>query len=300
MITGNKKLIVIVGPTAVGKTAVAIDVAKHFKTEIISADSRQLFRELSIGTAKPTPAELATVPHHFINTHSIHETYDAAKFGKDALGLIQELFERHDHLVLCGGSGLYVKAVCEGFDDIPPIPGEIRDTLEKEYAANGIGALQARLKRLDPDHFEKIDQQNTHRLIRALEVILGTGKPITSFQKRNKLQHAFSIVKVGLELSREELYRRIDARMDCMIAEGLFMEAEELYAFRDHNALQTVGYQEIFDFMNGSYDQAEAIRLLKRNSRRYAKRQMTWFKHDAEIVWMNPANIEGIIGLASS
>ncbi len=298
MITRHKKLIVIVGPTAVGKTAAAINVAKHFGTEIISADSRQLYRELTIGTAKPTPSELATVPHHFIDSHSIRKAYDAAQFGREALRLMHELFLRHHHLVLCGGSGLYVKAICDGFDDIPPIPAEIRDALASAYAEKGIGVLQAQLKRLDPDLFDKIDQQNTHRLIRALEVVLGTGKSITSFQKRNKLHHTFSIVKVGLELPKEELHQRIEARIDRMIAEGLFTEAEELYAYKDCNALQTVGYREIFDFMDGKYDRAEAIRLLKRNSRRYAKRQLTWFKRDQEIVWVNPANIEEIIAIS--
>jgi len=295
----RKKLIVIVGPTAVGKTVVAFNLAKYFKSEIISADSRQIFKELSIGTAKPSEPELAIVPHHFINTQSIHEAYDAAQYGREALALIHRLFERHDHLILCGGSGLYVKAVCEGFDDIPEIPVEIREKLMEDYEKYGIGVLQESMKELDPAHFENIDQLNPHRLIRALEVRLGTGKSITSFRKQNKLEHTFSIVKIGLELPREGLYKRIDERMDKMIRDGLFMEAEQLYPYKNHNALQTVGYQEIFDFMDGKYDREEAIRLLKRNSRRYAKRQLTWFKRDAEIVWMNPVNIEKIIALAS-
>ena len=299
MVTQNKKLIVIVGPTAVGKTAVAINLAKYFKTEVISADSRQIFKELNIGTAKPSEHELAIVPHHFINHLSIHEAYDAAQYGRDALMLIHKLFEKHDHLILCGGSGLYVKAVCEGFDDIPEIPDEIREKLMEDYEKYGIGVLQEKMKQLDPDHFEKIDQQNPHRLIRALEVILGTGLSITSFRKKNKLEHTFSIGKIGLELPREELYRRIDDRMDNMIEDGLFMEAEHLYVHKNHNALQTVGYQEIFDFMDGKYGRQEAIRLLKRNSRRYAKRQLTWFKRDPEIVWLNPANIDEIITVTS-
>lgn len=293
-------MVVIVGPTAVGKTAVAINLAKYFKTEIISADSRQIFKELNIGTAKPSEHELGIVPHHFINTLSIHEPYDAAQYGRDALILIHKLFEKHDHLILCGGSGLYVKAICEGFDDIPEIPDEIREKLMEDYEKYGIGVLQEKMKQLDPGHFEKIDQQNPHRLIRALEVIQGTGISITSFRKKNKLEHTFSIVKIGLELPREELYGRIDDRMDNMVKDGLFTEAEHLYVHKNHNALQTVGYQEIFDFMDGKYGRQEAIRLLKRNSRRYAKRQLTWFKRDPEIVWMNPINIEEIIAIASS
>jgi len=295
LVTPDKKLLVIVGPTAVGKTAVALRLANHFKTGIISADSRQIFRELKIGTAKPTSDDLAAVPHYFINSHSIHETFDAAQFGLEALALIHRLFVAHDHLILCGGSGLYVRAVCEGFDEIPPIAEEIREELMKEYAENGIGSLQATMQRLDPDLAGRIDLQNPQRLIRALEVIRGTGKSISSYQKQKKLHHPFSIVKIGLEVPREELNLRIDARMDEMITEGLFDEAQTLLPFRNNNALQTVGYQEIFDFFDGKYDKAEAIRLLKRNSRRYAKRQMTWFRRDREIVWVNPANIDEIL-----
>ena len=290
-----KTLIVIAGPTAVGKTSVAISLARFFGSEIISADSRQLYRELTIGTAKPSPEELNAVRHHFIDSHSVHEAYDAAQYGRDALKLISQLFETHDRLILCGGSGLYIKAVCEGFDDIPEVSPDIRTTLTDEYKKNGVGVLQEKLKKLDPDHFENIDIQNPHRLIRALEVVIGTGVSIASFQKRIKLTHNFSVIKIGLELPRQELYERIDARMDKMILDGLFQEAKQLYEFRSHNALQTVGYQEIFDFIDGKFDRVEAIRLLKQNSRRYAKRQLTWFKRDAEMVWMNPANIAGMI-----
>ena len=292
-------MIVIVGPTGVGKTAVALNLAAYFKTEIVSADSRQIFRELNIGTAKPTKKELGEVAHHFINSHSIDETYDAVAYGRDALAIIHELFEKHDHVMLCGGSGLYVKAVCEGFYDIPEITVEVREKLMADYEKYGIAVLQEKMEQLDPTHFEKIDKHNPHRLIRALEVLLGTGMSITSFQKKIKTEHTFSISKIGLELPREELFRRIDERMDKMIADGLFEEAEGLYAHKDHNALQTVGYREIFDFMEGANDRQEAVRLLKRNSRRYAKRQLTWFKRDPEIVWMNPANITEIIATAS-
>jgi tRNA dimethylallyltransferase len=290
-----KKLIVIAGPTAVGKTAVAIALAKHFRTEIVSADSRQIFKELNIGTAKPTAAELAQVPHHFIDSHSIHDAYDAAQYGRDALDVIHRLFERHDEVILCGGSGLYVKAVCEGFDDIPEVPAHVREALLATYERDGIAGLQALMEQHDPQHYATIDQKNPQRLMRALEVKLGTGFSIASFRKKNTLQHPFKIVKIGLTLPRETLYDRIDRRMDSMIEAGLFAEAEALYPLRAINALQTVGYQEIFDFMEGKYDRAEAIRLLKRNSRRYAKRQLTWFTRDAQVQWFGPAEVEKII-----
>ena len=291
----RKKLIVLVGPTAVGKTSVAIALARHFGTEIISSDSRQIFRELTIGTAKPSPAELEQVPHHFINKHSIHEPYDAAEYGRDALLLISKLFTQHDRLILCGGSGLYVKAVCEGFDEIPDVPEAIRENLMREYEQHGIKVLQDKMMTLDPEYYQEIDKQNPYRLIRALEVVEGTGKSIRSFQKKNKLEHSFSIVKIGLTLPRDVLYGRIDRRMDEMISLGLFAEAESLYPFKHINALQTVGYQEIFDYIDGKYDREEAVRLLKRNSRRYSKRQLTWFQRDSDIIWMEPHNIDGII-----
>lgn len=291
------KLIVIVGPTAVGKTAVAIEVAERLKTEIISADSRQIYKELTIGTAKPDEAELQRVPHHFINSHSIREDYDAASYGREALALIHQLFETHTHLVLCGGSGLYVKAVLEGFDDIPDVPDEIREHLTENFERHGIAWLQEQMRQLDPEHFATLDQQNPHRLMRALEVKIGTGQSIASFRRQAKLEHPFQVIKIGLELPREVLYKRIDDRMDQMIAAGLFEEAQQLYPYRNHNALQTVGYQEIFNYIDNQYDREEAIRLLKRNSRRYAKRQLTWFKRDEETVWMNPQDIQAILNL---
>jgi len=296
----DKKLIVVVGPTAVGKTSVAIQLAQHFQAEIISADSRQIFKELTIGTAKPNEGELAAIKHHFINSHSIKEKYDAAQYGHDVLELIHQLFRKHDYLILCGGSGLYVKAVLEGFDDIPEVAEEVREELNRQYEQGGISWLQEKMKEIDPELFETIDQQNPHRLMRALEVKIGTGRSISFFRTKAKLQHPFSIVKIGLELPREILNKRIDDRMDQMIHDGLFEEAKQVYPFKDRQALQTVGYQEIFDFMEGQYDREEAIRLLKRNSRRYAKRQMTWFKRDGEIVWVNPVNIEEIYKIVQS
>jgi tRNA dimethylallyltransferase len=291
----NKTLIVVAGPTAVGKTAVAIKLAQTFHTEVISADSRQIFKELNVGTAKPSIDELAIVPHHFINTHSITDDYDAAQYGRDALGLISTLLERNEVLILCGGSGLYIQAVCEGFDDIPEIPVDVREGLVQQYERHGIQWLQDQMQQVDNEHFQQIDQKNPHRLIRALEVKLSTGSSIASFRTKNRIVHPFSIIKIGLELPREDLYTRIDDRMDKMIQQGLFEEATNLYPHRHRRALQTVGYQEIFDFIDGKYEKEEAIRLLKRNSRRYAKRQLTWFKRDAEMHWFLGHDIEGIL-----
>jgi tRNA dimethylallyltransferase len=296
----NKKLIVVVGPTAVGKTAVAIQLAQHFQTEIISADSRQFYREMTIGTAKPLPDELARVTHHFIDSHSITEHYDAASYAEDALARAYKLFELHDYVIVCGGSGLYMKALLEGFDDIPEIPVTIREEINHQYKANGLAWLQHEMKRLDPDYFERVDPQNPARLMRALEVVMATGRSIGSFQKKRKRELPFKVIKIGLELDREALYSRIDKRMDNMIEAGLFDEAEKLYPYRQHNALQTVGYQEIFDFMEGKYDKTEAIRLLKRNSRRYAKRQLTWFKRDLEIAWFLNAEVNLLIGFVNT
>jgi tRNA dimethylallyltransferase len=283
----DKRLVVIVGPTAVGKTATAIRLAEALGTEIVSADSRQIFRELTIGTAKPTAAELAQVRHHFIDSHSITEDYDAARYGDDALAVMHGLFETHRDVVLCGGSGLYVQAVCEGFDDIPEVDAEVREKLIAGYDTQGLGWLQGQMQEHDPEHFKTLDTQNPHRLIRALEVKLGTGRSIASFRKQARRVHPFTIVKIGLELPREVLYERIDTRMDAMVAAGLFEEARALYPHKDRQALQTVGYREIFDYMDGLYDLDEAIRLLKRNSRRYAKRQLTWFKRDESTKWVN-------------
>jgi tRNA dimethylallyltransferase len=294
----TRKLLVIVGPTAVGKTSVAISLAQKLKTEIISADSRQIFTELVIGTAKPTPEELAKIPHHFIDSLSIYEEYDAGKFGREALALLHRLFEHHWRVILCGGSGLYIKAVCEGFDELPDVPEGIRERIMAEYEEKGLTWLQRQVEINDPDYFSRVDQRNPHRLVRALELNYATGKRVTEFHQNKKLEHAFEIQKIGLELEREELYARIDRRIDKMIQSGLFEEAERWYPWKDLNALQTVGYQEIFGYMDGLYNREEAIRLLKRNSRNYAKRQLTWFKKDKEITWFRPDQFEEILSLS--
>ena len=281
----DKKLVAVVGPTAVGKTAVAIALAEKWQTEIISADSRQIFKDLEIGTAKPTQQELNRVKHHFINYKSIEEKYDARQFGEEALAVINNLFERLDVVVLCGGSGLYVKSLLEGFDEIPQIPKGMRESISMEYEAKGLAWLQNEMERLDAEYFQQVDRQNPHRLIRGIEICRATGKPVGTFRSNTKKELPFKVIKMGLELPREVLYQRIDDRMNVMIANGLFEEAERFYPQRNLNALQTVGYREIFGFMEGAYDREEAIRLLKRNSRNYAKRQLTWFKRDKEIKW---------------
>lgn len=291
----RKKLIVIVGPTAVGKTAVAIQLAKHFHTAVVSADSRQIFREMTIGTAKPSKEEMEGVPHFMIDTHSIQDHYNAARFAEDAMAIILKLFEKSDYVIVCGGSGLYVRALLEGFDDIPEVPDKIRGSITAKFHERGLPWLQEKVHQHDPDFYEQVDIQNPARLMRALEVFEATGMPFSAFRKKNKKTHPFQIIKIGLDMDRDELYKRIDGRMDAMISSGLFDEAKQLFPHRHLQALQTVGYQEIFDYLERKYDYAEAVRLLKRNSRRYAKRQLTWFRRDEEIKWYKPDEMKQLI-----
>ncbi|MCR5886550.1 tRNA (adenosine(37)-N6)-dimethylallyltransferase MiaA [Hymenobacter sp. J193] len=286
-------LLVITGPTAVGKTDLCVRLAQELRTEIVSADSRQFFRELTIGTAKPTPAEMQGVPHHFINSHSIAEEYNAGRFEQDALALLADLFTRHSVVILTGGSGLYLQAVTEGFDVLPAVAPEVRAQLHEELATEGLTPLVAELARLDPVTHARIDQQNHQRVLRALEICRGTGQPFSSFHgTRSAEPRPFRLVKIALTREREELYQRIDQRMDLMLGQGLEAEARALYPYRHHNALQTVGYQELFGYFEGQYDYAEAVRLLKRNSRRYAKRQLTWLRRDPQYQWLHPAEVK--------
>lgn len=282
-------LILVLGPTAVGKTDLCLNLANFFKTEIISCDSRQFYREMKLGTAKPTKEELDFVPHHFIDSLSVEEDYDVRKFEKDALKLLDRLFEKHEVVIMTGGSGLFADAVVEGLDEIPEIEAQIREEIIKEFEEKGLSFLQSEIARLDPRYFELVDRQNPQRLMRALEVCRGTGKPFSNFRIKAKKERSFKTIKIGLERDRAELYGRIDRRMDQMIAAGLFDEADALFGKRGLNALQTVGYSEIFRFLEGKYDKEEAVRLLKRNSRRYAKRQLTWFKRDKSITWFSPS-----------
>lgn len=283
------------GPTAVGKTAIAIRLAQQYKTEIISADARQVFMEMNIGTAKPTQEELALVPHHFINSQSVLIDFNAGTFAFQAETRIESLFHQHDLLILCGGSGLYIKALLHGFDEMPTVEDGIRKSVIDDYDKNGLVWLQEVVKEIDPVYYGTVDKQNPQRLMRALEVFRASGNPISTFRQKKRKELPYSVIKIGLTMDRLELNARIDRRMEEMIAAGLFDEAGKLHPQKNLNALQTVGYQEIFDFMDGKYDREEAIRLLKRNSRRYAKRQMTWFQKDTEIKWFRPDDYETIV-----
>jgi tRNA dimethylallyltransferase len=294
-LTGEKKLILIVGPTAVGKTELCLTLAKRFDTEIVSCDSRQFYREMHLGTAKPSGEEQAQVRHHLIDSLSIEEEYDVKRFEKDALAILDEIFQRKSVAVMTGGSGLFADAITKGFDDIPEIDPQIRSRVIADFEEKGLEWLQGQIATVDPEYYEQVDRQNPQRLMRALEVSLGTGLKFSSFRIKAKVSRPFEVIKIGLERERDELYQRIDWRMDQMIDAGLFEEAASLFDRRHLNAMQTVGYSEIFGFLEGNYDRDEAIRLLKRNSRRYAKRQLTWFRRDPEIRWFHPDQTEEII-----
>lgn len=291
----RKFLVLVLGPTAVGKTDLCLKLANFFNTEILSCDSRQFYQEMMLGTAKPSLDELKSVRHHFINSLSIQDDYDVKKFEDEAISLLDLLFLSSDVVVMTGGSGLFADAVVNGLDEMPPIDEHIREQIIEEYHAKGLGFLQEEVARLDPVYFGQVDTFNPQRLMRAIEICRGTGSPFSSFRIKKKKNRNFEVIKIGLERERDALYARIDQRMDTMIAQGLFDEAQLLFSRRHLSALQTVGYAEIFGFLEGNYDRAEAIRLLKRNSRRYAKRQMTWFKRDQEIRWFEPSQEEDII-----
>ncbi|WP_295655662.1 tRNA (adenosine(37)-N6)-dimethylallyltransferase MiaA [uncultured Mucilaginibacter sp.] len=292
-----KILIVIAGPTAVGKTTLAIDLARHYQTEIVSADSRQYYREMAIGTAKPTPEELAQAKHHFVNSHSVTDSYNVGDFEQDGLKVIDELFKSHDKVILAGGSGLYIKAICEGFDELPPVDEAVRNELNKLYAQKGIEYLQDRLKTADPVYHEQVDLNNPQRIIRALEVMQSSGKAFSSYHTSSVKQRPFKTVKIGLNLPRELLYQRINLRVDEMIKQGLIDEVRGLLPYKDYNALNTVGYSEIFDYLDGLTDLETAIALIKQNTRRFAKRQLTWFNKDKDMTWFAPNQIKAMIEL---
>lgn len=285
----------IAGPTAVGKTTLAIEIAIHFGTEIISADSRQFYKEMNIGTAKPTAVELAQVKHHFIDNLSVTDYYTAGMFEKEALKCAEELFKKYPVLVMVGGSGLFIQSFCNGMDEIEPSDLKIREELNNTLTKSGLEYLQERLKVLDPEYYLQVDLKNPQRVIRALEVCISTGKPYSSFRTKTKAERDFNIVKIGLNTSREVLYERINKRVDDMMQAGLLEEVRGLYPDRELNALQTVGYTELFDYLDTKIPLGEAIALIKRNSRRYAKRQLTWFKRDPEIVWFEPSQLQDIL-----
>ena len=282
-----KKLFIILGPTASGKTSLSLQIAKELKTEIISCDSRQFYKELKIGTAPPSPEELKNTKHHFIQHLSIKENYNTGKYEEDAICKITSLFNKYDNLILVGGSGLYINAICNGLDDIPQIPQKIRDKINNEFLEKGIGWLQEKVKEIDIDFYQKSDANNPQRLKRCLEIHTYTRKKISSFYRKEKIKRDFKIIKIGILTDREILYNRINQRVDQMIKNGLIDEAKGLFQYQKFNALNTVGYKELFDFFEKKINKETAIKEIKKNSRRLAKRQITWFKRDKQINWFN-------------
>lgn len=290
-----KTLVVITGPTGVGKTALSIKVARHFQTEIVSCDSRQIFKELSIGTAVPSRKELETVPHHFIQTHSINENYNASRYETEALQRLDQLFRKHDTVLLVGGSMLYIDAVCKGIDVMPDADPEIRAALKKQLEEEGLEHLRHQLKKLDPEYYQKVDLKNPARIIHALEISLMTGKPYSSFLTNPKKERSFKIVFIGLNTDRNLLHERINQRVDKMMASGLIDEARKVYPQKHLTALNTVGYRELFGWFDGETSKEKAIELIKRNSRRYARKQITWFRCNEKMHWFAPHQSEEII-----
>jgi len=281
-------LISVVGPTAIGKTALAIQLAKHFNTEIISADSRQFFKEMEIGTAKPDQEELAAAKHHFINSHTVKDLFSTGDFEVQGLQVLDQIFKNHHIAIMVGGSGLYVNAMINGLDEMPEIDLAIREKLNKIFEEEGISPIQKQLHEVDPEYFAKVDQQNPQRMIRGLEVFLSTGKKLSSMLSATKKTRSFDIVKIGLNTDRAKLYDRINSRVDLMIQNGLVEEVRSLMNYRKYNALNTVGYSEIFEYLDHNITLETAIAAIKQNTRRFAKRQLTWFRRDEEIKWFEP------------
>ncbi|WP_313384016.1 tRNA (adenosine(37)-N6)-dimethylallyltransferase MiaA [Chishuiella sp.] len=298
--TQIKTLISIVGPTAIGKTHLAIEIAKYYSSEIISCDSRQFFKEMKIGTAVPSDEELNEVEHHFIQNKSIHEKYSVGDFERHGLNFIEDFFIKNDICVMVGGSGLYEKAITVGFDDFPDVDPKIREQLNNELEEFGIEKLQEELKQVDPNYFNEVDIYNKQRVIRALEIYRSSGSPFSKFRNNNLNKRTFNIIKIGLELPREEMYDRINQRVDIMINEGLVEEAKSLFHLKELNALQTVGYRELFDYFEEKISLDFAIEEIKKNTRRFAKRQMTWFKKDKTVTWFSPKDEQSIIEFINS
>jgi tRNA dimethylallyltransferase len=288
-------LISIVGPTGIGKTDLGISIAKKLSTEIISADSRQFYKELKIGTAMPDEKQLLEIKHHFIGHLSIHDYYNASIFEFGVIELLEKLFKQKEQVLMVGGSGMYIDAVCKGIDDLPEIDQEIRASLHAKFEKEGIESLRFELKRLDPEYYSIVDLRNPKRILKGLEICLMTGKTYTSFRTSEKKERDFRILKIGLNMDRKKLYQRIDKRVDKMFEAGLLEEAKNFYPFRNLNALKTVGYKELFEHFDGMYDLDKAIELIKRNSRHYAKRQLTWFGRDKEIEWFEVSDKDKIM-----
>ena len=295
-----KRLLVIVGPTGSGKTDLSIRLARHYGAPILSTDSRQFYRGMAIGTAQPTPDQLQSAEHHFIASHDLKEDLNCGSYETQALSCLEKLFAKHDWVIAVGGSGLYVRALCEGMDDLPQADPELREALSRRLETEGVDALAAELRTLDPVYYARVDRKNPARVMRALEVCLQTGRPYSEQRTGVRRPRPFGIVKVGVDLPREELYARIDRRVDQMVSDGLEAEARALYPYRTLNALQTVGYREFFDYFEGRTSYEEAVSLIKRNSRRYAKRQLTWFRRDPEIRWFGPWDDAAIIAHADA
>ncbi|HCC71013.1 MAG TPA: tRNA (adenosine(37)-N6)-dimethylallyltransferase MiaA [Bacteroidales bacterium] len=291
----NNTLVIILGPTGIGKTDLSIDIALHFDTEIISCDSRQFYREMSIGTAVPSTEQLKKVKHHFIGNISINDYYSASRFEQDFIRLSKDLFMSHDLLIMTGGSGLYIDAACGKIDDIPDVDSTVRDKYLRKYIDEGLESIRTDLRLLDSDYYNQVDLKNHKRIIRALEICETTGKPYSYFLQKKVKERDFNILKIGLEMERQELYHRINIRVDDMISDGLEDEVKSLIEHRDKNALNTVGYKEIISFIDGDISRKKAIELIKRNSRRYAKRQITWWFRDKNIEWFHPRQKEDII-----
>ena len=291
----EKKLIVITGPTAVGKTSLCLDIARRFDVPIINADSRQIYQELEIGTARPTTAEQQQVKHYFVGTLKLSDYYSASLFEQQVLSLLEEQFREHDYALMAGGSMMYIDAVCNGIDDIPTIDDATRASMKKRLQEEGLEKLCKELSRLDPEYYKTVDLQNPKRVVHALEICTMTGRTYTSFRKAEKKQRPFSIVKIGLNRERKELYERINVRVDRMIQQGLLEEARRMYPMKGLNALNTVGYKELFDFLDGRWSLDEAVERIKGNTRRYARKQLTWFRRDPDIKWFHPDESEEIV-----
>lgn len=287
----EKKLIIILGPTAVGKTEFSLQLAEQLHTEILSCDSRQMFREMKIGTAAPTEKELNRVPHHFVGNLSIHDYYSCGKYEIDALAKCEELFQKHDTLIMTGGSMLYIDAICKGIDDVPNIDEDLRKSLWETFETDGLDSLRNQLKLLDPDYYNTIDLKNGKRIIHALEICIQTGQPYSSIRKNSKKERPFVIEKIGITRPREELYERINLRVEKMFDNGLLEEARSLYPYRELNALNTVGYKELFQYFDGNWTLDYAKQMIQQNTRHYAKKQITWFKRDPEIKWIETSDL---------
>lgn len=289
-----KTLVVITGPTAVGKTQLCLDLAQRLGTPIINADSRQIYRDLKIGTAAPTEEQLRQVHHYFVGTLSLDEYYSASMYEQQTIALLEKLFQENNYALMTGGSMMYIDAVCHGIDDIPTVDEQTRETLKRRLQEEGLESLCEELRRLDPEHYEVVDLQNPRRVVHALEICLMTGNTYTSYRKAERKERPFKIIKIGLTRPREELYQRINSRVDQMMEQGLLEEAQQLYPLRHLNALNTVGYKELFNYMDGIWTLDEAVERIKGNTRRYARKQLTWFKKDSDVIWAHPTNISEI------